>query len=823
MLFVDNFVRTFSVVALLIMLIAPMSSSGDEMRSGAGGFFSDEEIYSSRRSLTGGMDSGDPDHDGDLEVAFCDFEGNVMLLEPTGSGGFEPNFIWQVEGTQGSNRTLFDLVIHDLDPDRPGVEIVTAGDVGPEGEKDVFLLSYDGSKWTTDIIYSSPFKTFDIEIGDIDPAQGDEIILSSFQHEEDLAIRYLCRSDDGWIAKEIPTIEAPKAVTVADADPNIPGKEVYATLAGWSDEGIESHLAQYFNVGDQWEENIIYTHPSELIANVKAGDLWSGHDGNELIITELSGWCRYFYYDGTEFQMENIFQADTISGSPSGLEGLTIGDFNPLHDGDEAMVTGYYNKVTQIIESDGELIADLAWEKEVDNPRMEINGVEVCDVLSDHEGNEVLVASLQGWIQLLAYEEDGIVLEATKNEIDLFVGGTAEIDLTIRSRGMYTGPVMLSAEPYPGLSIDIPILDDLEQQETREFTVDIEALEDFEGPSEVELTFTAVSGSHSSSVDIMVNVNADVQLIITPQVGTLYKEGGVTHISKLSLLNAYQYDYLEISTGEVEGMEVHANTPISPGQEQEITINVRGDPKIGSYSIPITASYSGITVSQGSIVIEMVSLAESFESSVREVTGEKNMYLAEVSFHGPREINMVNVDIWVGDHKVYSDGLDFSVGETFTQIFSLDEYTEGLVRIELSTLAGSNIRSDSFMELEYVPDEKQEDSPALVFIAASIVVVLIIVLLLLLIFYKPTPEDKKDGELQDIGSPSRYKAGKGPLGPRKVPITGKLDRPRSGKVFHDIDEREKNRRGNVRRAPPRPRSMGEPPRDVRRAPPRRRF
>ncbi|MEA3559428.1 MAG: hypothetical protein U9R75_09275, partial [Candidatus Thermoplasmatota archaeon] len=751
------------------------------------------------------MGSGDVDRDGDIEIVFCDFEGNVILLEPDGKGDFDSLVIWQVEGPPGSNKTLFDLMVHDVDPDLPGVEIITAGDAGSDGTKDVYMISYDGTEWRSEVLFSSQFRIFDLEIGDIDPAPGEEIILSSFKHEEDLAIHYLFRSGASWLESTIPTTEAPKAVTVADADPNIPGPEVWACIAGWNDQGgVESHLIECYRDGSEWVEKIIYTNPNELIANVKIGDLWSVHPGNEVIIAELSGWCRYLYSSGSSFQIEDIFQAETTAGSSSGLEGLAIGEFNPMNHGEEAMVTGYYNQVTQIIEVDGELVSDLAWVKEVDNARLEISGVDVGEVTDQNEGNEILIASLQGWIEVLSYEYDGISLEAPVTEIEIDVGDTTNVFLEIVPRGLHSGSVVVSAEPVSGISLNIPSSLELQQQSILEVPVIVEVLSSFGDPRTVTLTFNAVSGPYSSSMDIDIDVKlpggGDVQLMIEPPVGTIYQEGGATHISRFSVLDAEGYDYLEITSSTVEGIQIYANTPISPGQEQEITISVEGTPELGSHSISITASYGGLTVAQGGLIIEVVSMAESFATSVREVTGSENMYLAEIEFEGPREVNLVRVDLFVGDEKIYSEARDFSPGQNFSYLFSLDKDTEGKVMIMLSTLSDTVVRSDICAEVTYVPEESTDDDPIWVIIGVVVLIVLIGGLVTLFMFYKPSAGDQQEGDLMDIGSPSRYGIGKGPLGPRKVQVTGRLDgHARGSKVFDDIDRRGSVRRGDIRR------------------------
>ncbi len=112
--------------------------------------------------------------------------------------------------------------------------------------------------------------------------------------------------------------------------------------------------------------------------------------------------------------------------------------------------------------------------------------------------------------------------------------------------------------------------------------------------------------------------------------------------------------------------------------------------------------------------------------------------------------------------------------------------------------------------MEYVGEDVE--GPSRVLIAAGIIVVIGIILFVLIsIFYKPSSKEEGNEDLQDIGGPSKYAPGRGPLGPERG-RRGPPDRVRGGRV-----ERE---RGGMRRASPRPESMEQAHRgrDVRRAP-----
>ena len=93
----------FSALILLSVLFAgailPEEASGDT-RADSGGYYGSERIYNSTRSLSGGMGAGDLDGDGEIEVAFCDFSGNVVMLEPRVEGGFRAMPIWELRNSK---------------------------------------------------------------------------------------------------------------------------------------------------------------------------------------------------------------------------------------------------------------------------------------------------------------------------------------------------------------------------------------------------------------------------------------------------------------------------------------------------------------------------------------------------------------------------------------------------------------------------------------------------------------------------------------------------------------------------------------------------
>ncbi len=803
----------FILTAFAGSIFVPAEAEVVFTRGEVGGVFVGEEIYRSSRSLSGGMAAGDPDRDGDTEVAFCDFEGNVILLEPRGNGEFDPLFIWQVEGPQGSNKTLFDLIIADVDPNKEGQEIITAGDAGTP-LKEIYMLWFNGTGWEVEVIHSGLLRTFDLDIGDIDPAPGMEILFGSFQHEEDFALHYLYRDGGIWKERSIPTIEAVKAVTLGDADPTVPGNEIWACVAGWNnDGGVESHLVELYHDGSDWVENVIYTHDTELIANVKVGELWSGHDGNEIIIAELSGWCRVLYYEDGEFKIENIFRADANAGKYSGLEGLAIGDFNPLHPGEEAVVTGYYNKVTQILEVDGDIVDDLAWTKEVDDARLEISGVEVIDATPEYPGNEILVASLQGWIELLHYQEDGIAIDGDTSYTEVEDGKDLDIALEVLPEGRFTGTVTLSAEYTNDLVVSFPNSVDLRfmKGEDIDVSIDVEKL----GHQRTSyVNFTATGGEFTAEFRLVIDVLIvdTLSLIVTPQVGRIYQEGVNTFSAKVTVEGGERYDYIEMTASSVEGLSINVDSPMVPGDEKDLTISVVGTPSLGPQTLSITGLYSGVSVAQGSVIINVVSLEESFESSSRAVTGEKNKQLVNVNFTGPDPVKLMEVEIRFGADTIFKEPRDLSNGESIPIQFQVEKEQSGDVVVTVRSLSGALVYQESLGYLEYEEEEKETDYLSAILIVIIIIFAGIFVFLGISWFIKPGKKEQGE-DLEGIGAPTRYSPGRGPLGPERggsAPVKGRR-----------MPREELPAREGMRRAPPRSENRGPAPRGdgVRRAPP----
>ncbi|MGA1820333.1 MAG: hypothetical protein ACMUHU_04915 [Thermoplasmatota archaeon] len=810
----------YIILATAFVLVLPsilfvMGSTADHgTRGEIGGVFVGDEIYRSSRSLSGGMSAGDPDRDGDLEVVFCDFEGNVIVLEPRGDGGFDPIFVWQVEGPQGSNKTLFDLIVADVDPDKEGQEIITAGDAGSP-LKEIYMIHYNGTGWEAEVIHRSTFRTFDLELGDIDPAPGEEILFGSFKHEEDYALHYLYRDAGVWKEKSIPTTEAVKAITVADADPLVEGKEIWACIAGWNSlGGVESHLVEIYRSGDSWKEEIIYSLGTELISNVRIGELWSQHEGNEIIITELSGWCRVLYWEDGEFRMEDIFQADTISGQSSGLEGLAIGDFNPAHAGDEAMVTGYYNKVTQIIEVEGNIVADEAWHKEVEDPRLEISGVEVVDVTDDHPGNEVMVASLQGWIEMLRFQDDGIGLKMDSTIIEIEDGGDKTVFLEVAPEGRYTGSVVVTAVSSPGLTVTFNGNVDLLFQDPEFISVKIEP-DELGSERTSYVNFTVSGGGHTAefSLTVEVVVQGDAELAVTPQTGRIYREGINTFNAQVTLVGGSRYDYVDLAATSVDGLAINVNTPISPGESNDITVSVVGNPSLGAHTVSITGLYNGVTAAQGSFIINVISFESSLAASMRTVQGERNKHLINLNFSGAVPVSLVEIEMTFGERSLYKMTRDLSAGDSIAVPFTVEKDEEGDVMVTVRSLSGDVLFGPENLGT-IVYEEKEDGGMDAIDIAIIVLLVLIVGVLLYFVLSKVAGQKKEEtdeGDLKAIYGTSPY--GRPRRGPPEV-RGGRMDRER-------LPPRERGPpREEVRRAPPRYERDEEVPRgEVRRAPP----
>lgn len=788
-----------SFLTVCILLSGPLfiehGSGSDVTRGELGGYFGSERIYNSSRSLSGGMGSGDLDGDGDVEVAFCDFSGNVIMLDPGEDGSFRAVPIWEQEGPQGTEKGLFDLAVADVLEDTDGPEMLVGGYTGK-----VYAIYRTGDVWTDEVIYTmpigkdgKPIRIFQIHVADIDPAAGEEILLGSMlndQEDPDRYLRYLYRNGSGFASVEIPLPDTVKAIDVGDADPAVEGPEIYVTTSSWNDQGgTDSELLEVFRSGTGWVHRTLFRNDENLIANVRVGDVWSGHPGNELVIAGLSGWCRMLYEVNGTFLRKDIFQAKTSAGESSALEGLAIGDFNPLHDGDEAMVTGYYNEVTQIMEVDGDVIADLAWKTQAANVKLELSGVEVEDVSPNMPGNEVLIASLQGWIEMLHFQDDGLFIELPEETLEIEGSSSVRFDLVIRSEGRVNGDATVSITGGDRADIIYDRFIQLEFGSVLKIPVVISSLSEEERTFELQVNVSSSGLFAEGTVEVhVVPSGGGFTIIVDPSYVTMYDTSGNTFVSRVSLSGAEAYDRIDLSVNNVDGMNVVVDTPLKPGEEANLIVSV-DQGFSGSRSITITGSYNNVPISQASLFVNVLKLRDVMNCQL--MRDEANNRIIRVYLNASAPVHGLTMTVYLDERTLLKQNVELE-GDSYVDLppVSLEPGDEGDLYIEVTNVAQEQV---GVWDLGIVKIEKETEKSRGWEFAVGIVILLIALAVvgLLFLFVKPRQgELEQEASLEGIGGRRKYdyhpqkeepvRRGRVPRGPerRRAPPSRRPDRRR---------------------------------------------
>ncbi len=756
-----RFDRSLLMVVLIVAIasIPSVQLAADHgTRGDKGGYMSGELIYNSTRSLSGGLGVGDVDDDDEIEVVLCDFEGNLVMIEPLEDGSFRAGKIWQEEGEPGTDKGLFDLVIMDALSSSDGPEVLVGGYSGK-----LYAVHKNGEDWTSTVLVRSPLRIFDIELGDIDPAPGEEVLYGSMQNDQvnpDRYLRYIrSTTGDQYEQVEVPVPEAIKAIEVADADPEVEGEEVWITTSAWNDKGgTVSTLVELWKDGSIWKSKVLFTDPNNLLTNVVVGELWSGHDGNEMIITSLSGWCYLAYIEGGIFEVKPIFQAKTETGSNFGLEGLAIGDINPRHPGDEALVTGYYNRVYQIVEVSGEVIADMAWEKDSPDMKLELSGVEIADVTPVHPGNEGLIASLQGWIEMLNYEQDGLSISLPEQRFEVVQGGEVRVPVRIVPSGLIKGPLVLDIGTDPSVNVMYPTGLNIDDHDPVDLTVVIEA----KGPlskRDVDLEVTARVGTHTGYGTIGLSLEgtgSSLTLFTEPTSGIVYTSSGSHLRVKVGVLGGEEYDTLDLKVSDSEGLLTSVNTPIVPGEDEFMTILPIKGASLGMRTVTVTASYAGVAVSETDFMIEVRKLSDDLDAMVSRIDDQR--YIARVFYNGSFPVNHVSVEFMLGSEAVGSfDDITLEPRSNISVDILLDKGETGVLTIFMDDLGQEEIETFNLGSIGR-PEDKEEKLNWFVVVFIVMLVLIALVFVGVILMYTRGTSDS-DARIDRIGD---YRGGRAP-------------------------------------------------------------
>ncbi len=756
----SRFLFTMALISFLVIGAAPITFAGgsvSETRSEMAGYFGSERIYeSTSRSLSGGMDIGDVDGDGEVEVAICDFKGVLFLLDPDGEGGFSSRTIWEDPGAM----SLFEVKIWDFLPEREGLEMVVGG-----YSRNITMIYYEGGEWVSDVIYRSPQRIINMALADVDEAPGMEILFASDMDPEDWNLRYISRDGANWVMTEIITDGAVRSITHSDADSTVAGSEIYITTKNWLEGGegrTESSVVQIHHDGSKWVREKIFTNSEDLIANIRVGDIWSMHEGNEIIAVDFNGNCTMIWEESGTWESRLIFQThDVTTGGSYPLEGMAVGEFNPLNDGEECMISGYYNKVNQVLDIDGEVISDLAWETEFSDVRLEIAGVETGDLMPERPGNEVIIASFQGWVEMLYFEQDDVELNVEFGEVRIVSGGTEYASFEVIPKGFVGGPVLVELDDVEGITFQVS--SDLTITNHEPVEVDITMVSIGQITQRVAQTVginVTVAGIRVREEFDLVMVPAveEVSLHLTYTSGFAYKEIPTVLASSISVVGAEFLDMIDLEVKNVPaGVFANCDTPILPSGSANLLITVGSEVEVGRYNLQIDAKYDGNVLSSIYYSLDIGSIEGNILAEMMEDPDEENMYIVMLNFTGPQMVPDVDVKLFLLGSTRYSTSHDLEPGSPIEIKFSIekDVVDEG-VGLEVSKL-GTSLFQGSVGKVTYKEKEEDEGSPLMILVL--IVVIVIAFVLVFFVFYSYRSgggESTGEESLMGVGGARRY-------------------------------------------------------------------
>ncbi len=306
--------------------------------------------------------------------------------------GYGPEYVYG-EGDIWYNKRLFNrsydvwfvpaLAVGDLDPDVEGAEVV-------EGLYELIVLTYDRTtgNWTNKTIWNPWVEigecVISLKIGDFDPRHsGNELLCALYAG---MVREFYKESNGTWIQEVIDDSRAGIRTydcDIGNFDPRFDGNECVVfteeniTEYAWNGTGwYNETIVIYSNVpaalwagrvaelnttneveeiiwGSGWSQvGLVWWDGSgyevkriawDIGGNTRAvavGDCLSGHPGNEIVAGGTSGIVFLLWEENDVWRKAEIYVKDTW------IEDIEIGEFDPMHPGNEIAVgTGWLHEV----------------------------------------------------------------------------------------------------------------------------------------------------------------------------------------------------------------------------------------------------------------------------------------------------------------------------------------------------------------------------------------------------------------------------------------------------------------------------------------------
>jgi len=441
------------------------------------------------------------------------------------------------------------IAIGDVDPDHPGNEIV---DVGWHGNISMVYWDNATAAWKhVELVNGLKAHLewgYGVAIGDFDPRYPGNEVATVDDRGQLTVVR---KSGAAWTYEVAwkdggPNITYPYLDTVllGDVDASHPGNEILVT-------GGSKYITEiYFNTtANNWTVKRLWRDRAAPI-QLAVGNFDPRYAGNEIAAVGLDKNLTVLHWNGTGWQPEKVYQDSDV------IYDAEVGEIQPGK-GPEVVMGGWSAKVTAHRRAPGA----TAWDSRTiftdDNFVM---GVTLGDFDDLHSGNETVVIDRAGVVTKVQYETPDFVLYSPTPENGAVPGASATFDIMAYSRAGYHEPVTLSIVSLPqgwGASFSPTTF-----APTGKSLLTVKVAVD-EVEHNVMLTVKGVSGNKTHTIDIWVDVlppdEKDFGLVVLPGSQSVVADYKATFTMAIFQINLFS----DPVTCSVEGLPDGASASFS--------------------------------------------------------------------------------------------------------------------------------------------------------------------------------------------------------------------------------------------------------------------
>ena len=287
---------------------------------------------------------------------------------------------------------FFTVAVGDVDHEHPGDEIVVAGDSAPEKPSKVTVVYGFGNTWVAETIFNETWWVHDIEIGDVYPPHpGNEILIVG--RSTYVTMIYKSTVTNKWVSERIyHDYVWLFDIAIGDIDPNHVGNETV-----WVGDPRHVMMANYSMETNTWSSKEIWSDPADGMNVIGIGNFDPLHQGNEVAVTgtkvdEIK--LREISYNYSTGVWDNIIIGD-VEILP---KRMVIGEFYSHHPGDELALISIQKNVLMAHRTDDLTgwVLEKLWQ-DTDS----IMDIKIVDIDPTHPSNELVVTGNSKSVTLL--------------------------------------------------------------------------------------------------------------------------------------------------------------------------------------------------------------------------------------------------------------------------------------------------------------------------------------------------------------------------------------------------------------------------------------